>query len=215
MLWMMLAAQLSAPPHVSNHVPDVRALFSYTDVPDYLVRLGEVSRTVYTRTTVRDDGSVQNCVAEVTSGDTKLDAYTCTLIVKRAKFVAATWVDGTPVYSVLRFPVNWTVTESIPPDEDRLKAVVPDLELSVSQLPKGAPRIVDVTIEVTADRDGRIVSCAELPPNKRDPHPHFADLVPIACEQAEKSLSLSPPLDGSGKPTRSVQTASVRLMLDH
>src|SRR5438270_10263019 len=136
MFWIIFAAQMSAPAPISSHVPDIRALFSYQDVPDYLIRSEEVRRTVYTRTTVRADGSIQNCVSEVPSGDAKLDAYTCALIVRRAKFAPAKWIDGTPAYGVLRFPVSWSVTESIPADEDVLKSVDPDLELSVNQLPK-------------------------------------------------------------------------------
>src|SRR3954453_8408274 len=108
MFWIMFAAQMSAAAPISSHVPDVRYLFSYQDVPDYLIGSGEVRRIVYTRTTVRDNGSVQNCVTELPSGDTKLDAYTCALILKRAKFAPAKWIDGTPAYSVLRFPVSWT-----------------------------------------------------------------------------------------------------------
>jgi hypothetical protein len=215
MFWIVFAAQLSAPVAASSDLPDVRALFSYQDVPEYLLHLSPVWRTVYTRTTVRDDGAVQNCIAERPSGDSMLDAYTCGLIVKRAKLIPAKWIDGTPAYSVLRFPVSWTVTESIPSDEDRFKAVVPDLELSVNRLPKDAQKTVDITIEVAADEVGRIVSCLELPPDKKDRSRHFPELVAIACEQAEKSLSLRPPFDQSGKPIRSVQTASVRLTLDH
>jgi hypothetical protein len=215
MLWIVVAAQLSAPVAVDGHSSDVRGLFSYDDVPAYLIRAGEVSRTVYTRTTVRDDGSLENCAIEVSSGDTKLDAYTCALIVKRAKLAPARWIDGTRAYSVLRFPVSWTVTESVPSDEKTLKAVVPDIELSVNQLPKGAHKIVDITLEVAADEAGQIMFCLELPPEAKDSRRHFPQLVPIACDQAKKSLLLRPPLDPSGKPMRSVQTASVRLSLDH
>jgi len=215
MIWMLLAAQLSAPVPLNNRIPDVRVLVSYEDFPAYLVQQGELWRTVYTRTTVRDDGSVINCAAEVSSGDAKLDAYTCALIVKRAKFAPAKWIDGAPVYSVLRFPVSWTITNSMPSDEDRLKAVIPDIELSVNQLPKGAHKIVDIMLEVAADETGRVVSCLELPPLPSDRRKHFPDLIPIACTQAEKSLTVRPPRGSSGKPLRSVQTASVRVKLDH
>lgn len=213
MLWIMFAAQMSAVIPANNHVSDIRALFTYNDVPDYLLRLSEVSRTVYTRTTVRDDGSVQRCVAEQSSGDAMLDGYTCAIIVKRGKFAAAKWTDGSPAYSVLRFPVTYTVTESIPSEEQRLRAVQDDLELSVNQLPKGARKIVDITLEVGVDETGHIVSCGELPPAAGDPRLHFPILIPIACEQATKNLTLQPPLDPSGKPLRSVQTASVQMTL--
>jgi hypothetical protein len=101
---------------------------------------------------------------------------------------------------LLRFPVSWTATESVPSDERRLKAVVPDIELSVNQLPKGAHKIVDITLEVAADEAGHIMFCLELPRDAKDPRRPFPELVPIACDQAKKSLLLRPPLDPSGKP---------------
>lgn len=215
MLWIVLAAQLSAPVAIDAHLSDVRGLFSYEDVPDYLVRAGEVSRTVYTRTTVRDDGSLENCAIEVSSGDTKLDAYTCALIARRAKLHPVKWIDGTPAFSVLRFPISWTVTDSIPSDEDRLKAIVPDIQMSVNRLPDGAPKILGITLEVRADEKGQIVSCGELPVSKNNRSRRFPQLVPMVCEQATKSLLLRPPLDPSGKPLRSVQTAYAQVKLDH
>lgn len=150
---------------------------------------------------------------EESSGDAKLDAYTCAIILRRAKFTAAKWTDGSPAYSVLRFPVTYTVTDSIPSEDQRLKAVQDDLELSVNQLPKGAHKVVGITLEVGVDETGHIVSCGELPPARADRPRHFPILIPIACEQATKNLTLQPPRDASGKPLRSVQTASVRMAL--
>src|SRR4051812_28790294 len=92
MLLLALAAQLSLPAPANAHVHDVRELFSADDFPDYLQGHSSLRRMVYTRTTVRPDGSVQGCTAEASSGDAKLDAYTCAIILKRAKFTPARWV---------------------------------------------------------------------------------------------------------------------------
>jgi hypothetical protein len=173
------------------------------------------SRIVYTRTTVRPDGSIQDCTAEVTSGDRKLDAYTCALIIKRARFLPAKWTDGSPAYGVIRVPVSWIIANGPPSNEDILRATVPDLELSVARLPKGAHKIAGVTLETAVDGKGRLVSCAEYPVRAPDDRGHFPELVSIACEQAMKSLSLHPPVDRPGKPSRSVQTVSVHFKLDH
>jgi hypothetical protein len=206
-----LAAQFSLPALTDTRVPDVRAVFSGNDVPAYLVDQGRVDLTVYTRTTVRPDGRIQNCVAETSSGDPRLDAYTCALIVKRAKFLPARWVDGSAAYGVIRMPVRWTVGDGPPPEGG--KSNVPDLDLSVNHLPKGALSMVAVTLEIAADEKGRPLTCAEWPQPPNDHGKHFPELVPIACQEARASLVLSPPLDASGKPARSIQSVSVHFKL--
>jgi TonB family protein len=207
MLWFAVASLMSLPVPTNVREPDVRAIFSVDDFPAYLVQEG-ISRTVYVRATVSPDGTLQSCGAEVSSGDSKLDAYTCQIVVRRAKFSPAKWPDGTTVYGVLRVPINWVISDSPLPDEALLKAIAPDLELSVNKLPQGAHKVVGVELEVAADESGRITACEEEPTFRGDPRKHFPELVPIACEQAA-TLRLSPPTNASGKPMRSVQTVSV------
>lgn len=210
MFLLAIAAQMSLP--ISSGIADVRELFSYTDFPRYLVEGGEdVSKTVYTRTTVRSDGSTESCVAEGSSGDLRLDAYTCALIVKRAKFRPAKWIDGSNVYGVIRTPISWRMRYAYSSDEDPWKSVVPDLELSVSQLPKETHAIAGVTIELAADENGHLVACQEAPLRKNDRAKHFPEFTKAACEQAAKSISIKPPVDLAGKPTRSVQNGLSRL----
>jgi hypothetical protein len=210
MFWLLLAAQLSMPMPVNTRVPDVRAIFTADDFPAYLLQAG-VSRTVYTRTTVRPDGTVQSCAAEFTSGDSVLDDYTCALIVKRAKFRSGTWMDGSPVYGVMRFPVRWSTSAGLGSDPFNL----PDLEISVNQLPKGGHSPVAVILLIAADENGHVMSCMELPALRNDRTRHFAELIPVACDAATKNLSLRAPSDATGKAVRSVQTASVQFKLDH
>jgi len=55
MIWLALAAQMSLPIS-SSGISDVRGLFSYGDMPRYLIEAGEdLSKTVFTRTTVRPE----------------------------------------------------------------------------------------------------------------------------------------------------------------
>ena len=208
-----LAAQFSIPLPTNAHIPDVRSLFSPDDVPQYLIDKGEVDLTVDTRTTVRPDGTIEGCVAEHSSGDPKLDAYTCALIVRRAKFLPARWADGTAAYGVIRAPVRWQVTSNPGSGAGRSTSEVPDLELSVNQLPKGAPSVVPLMLQIEADDKGHPLSCAEWAPLADDHSKHFPELVPIACQQATASLTLFPPLDASGKAVRSVQTVSADFKL--
>src|ERR1700745_4289528 len=76
MLWIVFAAQLSLPVPVG--MPDVRAVFSANDMPAHVQSAG-VDRFVATRTTVRPDGTVQDCRVERASGDPALDALTCSI----------------------------------------------------------------------------------------------------------------------------------------
>jgi hypothetical protein len=209
MIWT-LAAQLSLPLVLGVRYPDVRAVFSPDDYPVYMQQASQ-SGIVYTRTTVRGDASTQSCTVERSSGDPKLDAYTCAIIVKRANFVPAKWTDGTPVYGVIRLPITWFIGDSIPSDEAMLRLIIPDMELSVNHLPKGAHSIAFVSLMIAADENGRPVSCAEWAPPKG---PHFPELVPMACQQVMTGLKLTPPLDEAAKPVRSVQSVSVHFKID-
>jgi TonB family protein len=213
MIWF-LAAQLSLPSAVGVPYSDVRSVFSADDYPAYLQQAGQ-SGIVYTRTTVRPDASIQSCTVERTSGDPKLDAYTCAIIVKRAKFVPAKWTDGSPVYGVIRVPVSWVISNGFPSQEDLLRATTPDLELSVNHLPKGAHSIAAVSLEIAADENGRPVTCVEWAPPKNARGPRFPELVPIACQEVMTGLTVSPPLDASANPVRSIQSVSVHFKTDH
>lgn len=211
MLWFAFVALASLPTLVNGR-PDVRAIFTVDDFPAYLQQAA-LSKTVYTRTTVRPDGSLESCAVEASSGDTKLDAYTCALIVKRAKFRPATWSDGTPVYGVIRVPVSWLISDAPIPEEDRLKATTPDLELSVNKLPKGARSIAAVSLQVEADENGHVVTCSEQHSlTKDDRKRHFPELVTLGCQGVMANVSLSPPIDASGKKVRSVQSVSVHFV---
>jgi protein TonB len=214
MMWLVLAAQLSLPVPSDPGIPDVRAVFSADDFPSYLAAAG-VSRMVHTRTTVRPDGTTQGCVAEESSGDPKLDAYTCAIIVRRARFRPATWTDGTPAYGVMRVPVRWAVSNQPSSSNEPSGRTAADVELSVDRLPKGAHKTANVSLQVATDESGHPVTCVEVPPlGKPDPKRHFPQLVPLACKQVMASLILTPPIDAAGKPVRSVQRVSVEFRRD-
>jgi hypothetical protein len=208
MFWIILAAQISMPVALGVPIPDVRAVFSSDDMPAY-VQIAGVTRFVFTRTTVRADGTPQDCTAETASGDPKLDAYTCAIIVKRARFEPAKWVDGSPAYAILRVPVIWAIGGA-PAEGQVEKAYPPDIALTVNRLPRGAGKRAELALMLAVDETGRVVSCDQwLPASKHFHAKTFPELLPLACQQMTRAFTAQPAKDASGKPVRSVQSASV------
>ncbi|HKC04084.1 MAG TPA: energy transducer TonB [Sphingomicrobium sp.] len=208
MFWITLAAQLSLPVPLGLPFPDVRSVFSSDDMPAY-VQIAGINRFVASRTTVRPDGTVQDCTVERDSGDAKLDAYTCAIIVRRAKFQPAKWIDGSTAYGVIRVPVIWAIGGP-PSKREAQEAYPPDMELSVTRLPADADRRTTLALVIGVDENGRVVGCNERPKvSQRDHTKTFPELVPIACQQMMNEFAAIPAKDASGKPMRSVQTASV------
>ncbi|WP_152569484.1 MULTISPECIES: energy transducer TonB family protein [Sphingomonas] len=204
---LLLLAQAAASVWPPNRFPETAGLLSSLDPPPSFVNGDAAVRVTYTRTTVRDDGTVEGCVSEKSSGDAKLDAYACAAISRRLKFTAARWLDGTPAYSVFSAPLLWMNGTRLP---DPRRAVAPDLELSVQRLPAGFPGFINLLLEVAVSAKGAIVACRAR--ESRQPSAAIA-LVPTACAQATSQLRLQPPLDRSGQPVRSIQLARVRFLV--
>lgn len=191
MFWIAVAAQMSAP-----LILDPKPLFSTEDVPAYIATPGTTA-LVLTRTTVRPDGKVQDCSVEQSSGNSKIDAYTCALLLKRRKFAAAAkWPDGSSAYGVIRLPVAWGST---PP----LSKSPVDLEVMVNKLPDGMGSPAFAAASIAADEGGHLVSCQGTP----------LLLIQLACDQLTKTYTAIPAKDAEGKPVRSIQTAMVRFAI--
>src|SRR5688572_17890665 len=98
MFLIALAATLSAPaPHAS--------WFNREDTPVGWLRGAVV--TVDLAITVAPDGRVQECSIEGSSGNGKIDQYTCALTLKRAQFRPAQSAEGYAAYGVFRMFVTW------------------------------------------------------------------------------------------------------------
>ena len=207
MLWIALAAaQMSMP--VAIGVSDVRAVFSVDDMPEYVQHQG-ITRFVLTYTTVGPDGTARYCSVDPSSGDPQLDRYTCAIILKRARFEPAKWVDGTASYAVLRVPVTWTMGAP-PSQKDVDRAYPPDMEITVNQLPKGARSPAHIALMIAVDENGKVVSCGEWLPSFKGAHPkRFPELVEIACREIISAYAAPPAKDPAGRAVRSIQTAGV------
>jgi TonB family protein len=150
MFWIILAAQLASPV-VSNPA----AIMRDDDFPADAVRRG-INRFVAFRTTVRPDGTIQDCTIERPSGDPKLDTLSCAIILKRAKFEPAKWIDGTPVYGVYRSNFSWTVGRA-PSEKELEKAYPADMELTANMLQPSAGATAKVPVQIAVDEDGRVL----------------------------------------------------------
>ena len=176
-------------------------------MPAY-VQFQAINRFVPIRITVRPDGTLQDCSQDRSSGDSRLDLYTCGLILKRAKFQAATWIDGTSAYGIVRVPVSWIVGGY---SKSEIEHAYPaDMQIYVNQLPKGAGKRTKLRLTLAVAPDGKVNSCAEaaLAPEESKIR-KFPELVPLACGQMTATFRAVPAMDTAGNPVRSVQPAVV------
>jgi hypothetical protein len=201
MFWIAVAAQLSV-----FYSTDPRSVFSPDDMPAY-VQLEGINRFVRTRTTVGADGTARDCAVEGGSGDPKLDALTCAIILRRAKFTPPKWIDGSSAYGVIRAPVTWAIGDS-PSDKEKRTAYPPDIELEVDKLPAGADSPSDVRLLIAVDVNGKVLGCNEAPTMRFD-KANNPELVPIACDQMKSTFTAIPAKDATGTSVRSIQTALV------
>ena len=190
MLWLLLAAQLSAPEPIKP-----LSWWSPDDMPAYHQRAG-VTRAVDWRATISLNGRIESCEIERSSGDTKLDALTCSIIMKRGSFKPAKWIDGSTVQGVVRGHTAWAVGPNV-------RAIPTGIVARVDRLPKHVRSPAFVAVQFAVHEDGRISNCIAAPENK------VAQLVTQACAALPTVQLNKPPLGPGGAPVRSVQQAIV------
>jgi hypothetical protein len=186
MFLLFLAAELLA-----AHPSNVKTLFTADDVPVALLPLNRV-QAVGIALVVGPDGKVRSCNVEETSGNSKLDSYTCTLAARRAKF------SPSPTYFVERTYVYWWGGDSYPPKSNSANLVV-----TVAALPAKLHSPVLVHVLFAVDEAGNVSRCQ---PEKAD---EPADLVPIACDQLARTFRPQPVRSETGSPVASEQSATV------
>jgi periplasmic protein TonB len=84
-------------------------IFSYDDYPPEALRNGWEG-TVQAELTVNEQGAVEICRIIQSSGHEVLDAATCGLIIRRARFTPAKDESGKPIKdTVTSPPINWRI----------------------------------------------------------------------------------------------------------
>ena len=194
----LLASQLAAA-HAARDI----GVFTSDDVPGYILDSGGIYR-VGTQTLIDASGKIIGCRTEQPSAEPRLDSLTCAIILKRAKFDApAHWTDGSSVPSLHRMTTTYAVNEGPAVKHG-------DIELTVDQLPRGAGSQLSLDVIFAADERGQISDCKEgYFTNVSRSKSAYPELVMIACEQVSKSWRAFTVLDAAGKPTKSVQNATV------
>lgn len=181
----LLAAQLAA-----AHPSNLTSLMTPDDVPVDLVTRNRL-QTVGIALTAGPDGKVRRCSVEATSGNPKLDAYTCSLA-RRARF------SPSATYYVERTHIDWWVGDGYPP-ESRFA----NLAVEVTALPPKLHSPLLVGLLFAVDQAGNMSGCRGW--SAKDP----VDLVPIACEQLAKTFRPQPARSEDGNPVASEQSATV------
>jgi TonB family protein len=84
-------------------------LASYVSDRDYPAQAIEENRSGTSKVTLMIDetGALEDCLIDETSGIATLDAMTCAIFVKRAKFRPATDDQGKPIRSIVSTRIRW------------------------------------------------------------------------------------------------------------
>ena len=208
----MLPIILAAAAQVSAPIPmNIKEWINPTDWPAFMTQKLDGYWDVGVRLVVAADGSLRACIIQTGSGIHNLDEFTCDLIRKRSRFKAAKWIDGSPTTGVYTTTVAWISTTMGFIDPMRPpKGHDADLDISVSQLPPSAKSPSLVRAMFAVDASGKIPSCAAETSENYLRAENDPALVPIACDQVQKSYLPLTLKDSSGNPVRSVQDALVR-----
>jgi TonB family protein len=113
------AAMMLAPPATAQQSgaggADTRLLFSADDYPADALRKKEEG-TARAKLTVGTDGRVKDCAIVESSNSPALDAATCNILVRRAKFTPARDSNGNPVEDTyVTPPISWRIDEDAAP----------------------------------------------------------------------------------------------------
>ena len=134
----------------------------------------------------------------------QLNAYTCNLIRRRAKFLPAR-IDGNPSYGVYRTAVFYTVADD---DADLVNNSHSDIDVVVKALPEGLKSPVSVAVAFAVDGAGEKSSCDANNGDTSERVVNHPALVGVGCGEVLNTLRVTP-VTHSGQPVVSVQNALV------
>ena len=172
------------------------------------------------RIAVSSEGDPTRCEVTYKSGHDDLDALTCQLIMRRARFSPAQDADGKKSLSVFRSTITWWV-EGI--TQMNPKPPSSDLDLLVLRLPKDIPDPATATVAFAVDSTGAIANCTPIlpqPASAAGSRAADAELRVVnslgltACKQVNAYLKPQPETDAQGNAIATIQTAKVLFFTD-
>ena len=144
-------------------------------------------------------GRVSECIITNPSRSSILNALTCSLLERRAKFFPATGPDGAATYGVFHSSVSWLSAD----DTYSLKMLQKkypappsyDIEVAVNKLPGADDSPVTIDLGLFVDATGKNIACQSAD-SKQD-----QSMVHIACNQAMNLWKPIPMKRAENKPT--------------
>jgi TonB family protein len=191
-LIILLAA--GAAPSPQRPIP---ALIFKDDYPLAALNKGEEG-PVLAELLVTPTGTVDNCRIVVSSNSELLDAATCRVIQKRARFRPATGSDNRPMYGIYRQVITWSI------GTPRTATVEPDHQLTINRAPPGITMPVALKLSYVSKSDGSISACREADESSAA----SIRLAGLACQ----ALSAQPAeivRDHAGRPVDALNSTTV------
>jgi hypothetical protein len=198
MFGLIISASLLAAPQPIR----LDTWFSSNDYPTSEMDRADTTFRTVTQTLVDANGRIIGCRAETASSDPEIDALSCAIILKRGKFEPARWSDGAVVPGIYRKAISFLMF-----GDDRNP--IGDIELEVARLPDGQKSPTFVTVAFASDANGHIVDCGDQPSLAKHSKPANPALLRLACQSVVAEWKPFTVLGPDGKPSRSVQDATV------
>jgi TonB family protein len=173
--------------------------FEFKDYPMKSFEKKEEGVTGY-QLLIAPDGRVASCKITQSSGHDELDQATCFLASKRVKFRPAVNAEGQSVWGIYRSQALWAM-----PEHQLRAAILPDLEVSLNELPANTVKPAAVKLAYAVDANGKPSSCTMMPDSLKQPEV----LVDLGCKQLLGSRDDKPVLGPDGRPVPAVVTGAV------
>jgi hypothetical protein len=108
--------------------------------------------------------------------------------------------EGQSVWGIYRSQALWAM-----PEHQLRAAILPDLEVTLNELPANTVKPAAVKLAYAVDASGNRSSCTITPDSLKQPQV----LVDVACKQLLESEDHKPVLGPSGQPVPAVVTGAV------
>jgi TonB family protein len=150
--------------------PSIRGIISAEDYPQSALDRGETG-SVFFKLVINPQGAVDTCSVQVSSGSSILDATTCTIVRKRARFEPAVGLDGKPIYGTYRGVISWGINNAMS------RKAGPDIELVIDRAPMGVSMPLMVPVSYLHGANGSVTRCEPADDATLSPRA----LVDLAC----------------------------------